>query len=137
MIIGIGTDLVDSKRIERTLATFGDKFLTRILTPYEQQRVQSRAHVASGCAKIFAAKEAMLKALGTGLANRMSWQHMEVRRDGNTPPTLHLSGEALQRCAEIIPPHMIPKIHLSLSDEWPYVSAFVILSAAESSGSRV
>ena len=129
MILGIGNDLVDCRRIERIIHKFGQRFLDRVFTLHEQNRLKKRSAQASSFAKIFAAKEAVLKAIGTGMTQGTNWHQIEIKRIGNTPPSIVLSGAAHSHFQKLIPKDMEGNIHLSLSDEWPYASAFVILSA--------
>ena len=129
MIIGIGNDLVDIRRIERSLERFGERFVQRIFTPIEQQRSEARAGRASSYAKRFAAKEACSKALGTGLRLGVFWRDMGVVNQRGGKPTMQLTGGALTRLQSITPAGMSPQIDLSLTDEYPMAQAFVIISA--------
>ena len=128
MILGIGSDLIDCRRIERDIQRSGQKFIDRIFTPAEQNRLKQRQHQAASFAKIFAAKEAMAKALGTGIAKGISWQDIEVSRKEWSPPTINLSGVALAHLNALTPAGMQAHMHLSMTDEWPYAQAFVIIS---------
>lgn len=130
MIVGIGNDLVDCRRIQRLIEKFGDRFITRVFTPAERQRMEKRTESAAGFAKIFAAKEAVLKAIGTGMTQGINWQQIEIQRDGNTPPRIVLSGIAKGHFDRLIPAPLTGNILLSLSDEWPYALAFVVISAS-------
>ncbi|WP_010303042.1 holo-ACP synthase [Candidatus Odyssella thessalonicensis] len=129
MIIGIGSDLIDIRRIEAVIKRQGQKFLNRVFTAYEQERSQLRAHSTASYAKMFAAKEALIKALGTGLAKGVTWHNIEVRREPWSPPTLILSGMAKHHFQSRIPSGLTGRIHLSMTDEPPYAQAFVVLSA--------
>ena len=129
MIIGIGNDLIDIRRIERSLERFGDRFVQRIFTPVEQQRSEARAGRAASYAKRFAAKEACSKALGTGLRLGVFWRDMGVVNQRGGKPTMQLTGGALTRLQSITPAGMSPQIDLSLTDEYPMAQAFVIISA--------
>jgi len=131
MILGLGSDLVDIRRIEDSLERFGDRFLTRIFTPEERAALADRQGkvLVSAYAKRFAAKEACAKALGTGFALGVSWQDIQVRNDANGMPLLVLSGGAAQRATDMTPKGMSTALHLSLSDEYPLAQAMVILSA--------
>ena len=129
MILGIGNDLVDVKRIEKSLERFGDRFVQRIFTEVEQKRSEGRATRASSYAKRFAAKEACSKALGTGLRRGVFWRDMGVTNMRGGKPTLTLTGGALARLQEITPAGMSAQIDLSLTDEYPLAQAFVIISA--------
>ncbi|MBW8308539.1 MAG: holo-ACP synthase [Candidatus Paracaedibacteraceae bacterium] len=129
MIIGIGSDLIDFRRLEGIIQRQGQRFLNRIFTAHEQERANSRAHTLASYAKMFAAKEALIKALGTGLAKGVTWHNIEVRREPWSPPQLILSGMALEHFKSRISPEKVGKIHLSMTDEPPYAQAFVVLSA--------
>lgn len=125
MIIGIGTDLVLLSRIEAVLERQGERFARRILTPAELQRFRSHAQPARYLAKRYAAKEAILKALGTGLAKGMSWQYMQIDNDAHGAPVVVLTGVALQRLEQGGGGRMM----LSLSDEREQALAFALWSA--------
>jgi len=129
VIIGIGNDLVDIRRIDSSLERFGDRFVRRIFTETEQKRSEGRATRAASYAKRFAAKEACAKALGTGLRRGVFWRDMGVVNLKGGKPTLALTGGALARLAEITPAGMSPQIDLSLTDEYPLAQAFVIITA--------
>ena len=129
MIIGIGSDLVDIRRIESSLDRFGERFIRRIFTETEQRRSDGRASRAASYAKRFAAKEACSKALGTGLRRGVFWRDMGVVNQCGGRPTMALTGGALARLKEITPAGLSPQIDLSLTDEYPLAQAFVIISA--------
>ena len=129
MIVGIGNDLVDIRRIESSLERFGDRFIRRIFTEVEQKRSEGRAERAASYAKRFAAKEACSKALGTGLRRGVFWRDMGVVNLRGGKPTMALTGGALARLAEITPDGMTAQIDLSVTDEYPMAQAFVIISA--------
>ena len=129
MILGIGNDLVDIRRIEKSLERFGDRFVQRIFTDTEQQRSEGKATRAASYAKRFAAKEACSKALGTGLRRGVFWRDMGVVNLRGGKPTMTLTGGALARLQEITPPGMSPQIDLTLTDEFPLAQAFVIITA--------
>lgn len=129
MIIGIGSDLIDIRRIERVLETYGDKFIARIFTEEEQRRSERRAHRAASYAKRYAAKEACSKALGTGFRKGVYWRDLGVVNLATGQPTLVLTGGALKRLESLVPAGMVAKIELTLTDEPPLASAFVIISA--------
>lgn len=129
MIIGIGNDLIDIRRIERTLERFGDRFLDRIFTPTERTRSERRSDPASSYAKRFAAKEACSKALGTGFRRGVYWRDMGVVNLPGGKPTILLTGGAAARLAELVPPGMVAQIDVSLTDEPPLAQATVIISA--------
>ena len=128
MIIGIGNDLVDIRRIEQSLERFGDRFVQRIFTDTEQKRSDGRAARAASYAKRFAAKEACAKALGTGLRRGVFWRDMGVINQRGGKPTLALTGGALARLQEITPAGLAAQIDLTLTDEYPLAQAIVIIS---------
>ena len=129
MILGIGNDLVDIKRIESSLERFGDRFIKRIFTEVEQRRSEGRAERAASYAKRFAAKEACSKALGTGLRRGVFWRDMGVINLRGGKPTIALTGGALARLVEMTPAGMTAQIDLTVTDEYPLAQAFVIISA--------
>ena len=129
MILGIGNDLVDIKRIESSLERFGDRFIKRIFTEVEQRRSEGRAERAASYAKRFAAKEACSKALGTGLRRGVFWRDMGVINMRGGKPTMALTGGALTRLVEMTPAGMTAQIDLTVTDEYPLAQAFVIISA--------
>ncbi len=129
MILGIGSDIIDISRIEKTLGRFGDRFLDRCFTATERQKAERRAHPAATYAKRFAAKEACAKALGTGLNQGVFWRDMGVANLSSGQPTLILSGGAKERLHRITPSGMTAVIHLTLTDDYPLAEAFVIISA--------
>lgn len=129
MIIGIGSDLCDIRRIERSLERFGDRFTHRIYTEGERARSDRRAARAPSYARRFAAKEACSKALGTGLSHGVFWKDMEVINLPSGKPTMRLSGGALERLRKMTPEGYEPVIHVSLTDDPPLAQAFVIIEA--------
>jgi len=129
MIIGIGTDLIDIRRIEKTLEKFGDRFIERVYAPEEIQKVKKRAHVANGYAMRYAAKEAASKALGTGFREGVFWRDLVNDNLPSGKPTLTLRGGAKDRLDELIPEGMTAQIDISLTDEYPMAHAIVIISA--------
>jgi len=129
MIIGIGSDIVDIRRIEQTLARFGDRFLERIFTDVERAKAESRANAIATYAKRFAAKEACAKALGTGLRRGVFWRDMGVVNLPSGQPTMRLTGGAAERLKAILPPGTEPFIHLTLTDERAFAQAFVVIEA--------
>ena len=137
MIIGIGNDLVDIRRIEKSLERFGDRFVQRVFTETEQRRSEGRATRAASYAKRFAAKEACSKALGTGLRRGVFWRDMGVTNLKGGKPTMVLTGGALARLQEIMPAGMSPQIDLTLTDEFPLAQAFVVISANASNAGQV
>lgn len=129
MILGIGNDIIDIARIEKTLERFGDRFIERVFTETERKRSERRADRAASYAKRFAAKEACSKALGTGFRRGVFWRDMGVVNLASGQPTLELTGGAAQRLAEITPPGMVARIHVTLTDDRPAAQAIVIISA--------
>jgi holo-[acyl-carrier protein] synthase len=129
MIIGTGSDLIDIRRIERTIERFGDRFLDRVFTATERRRSDGRANRAASYAKRFAAKEACSKALGTGFRRGIYWRDLGVVNLSSGRPTLQLTGGAAKRLRELTPPGMTARIDLTLTDEPPLAQAFVIISA--------
>ena len=129
MIIGIGTDLADITRIEKTLARFGDRFVQRVFTEIEQTKSEKRRHRAASYAKRWAAKEACSKALGTGLRMGVAWREMGVVNLPSGQPTMQLSGGAAERLKRLTPPGMQARIHLTITDDHPYAQAFVVIEA--------
>ena len=129
MILGIGNDLVDIRRIEKSLERFGDRFVQRIFTETEQKRSEGRATRAASYAKRFAAKEACSKALGTGIRRGVWWRDMGVVNLPGGRPTMQLTGGALARLQALTPQGLEARIDLSITDDWPLAQAFVIISA--------
>lgn len=129
MIIGIGADLCDIRRIEQSLARFGDRFTNRVFTPVERTKSEGRKERAASYAKRFAAKEACAKALGTGLRMGVAWREMGVVNLRSGKPTLELTGGAAQRLAAIVPKGFVSVIHLTITDDHPYAQAFVVIEA--------
>lgn len=129
MIIGIGTDLIDINRIERTLTRFGERFTQRVFTALERERSERRANRVESYAKRYAAKEACAKALGTGFHAGVFWRDIGVVNLPGGKPTLRLTGGAAARLAAITPPGTTARIELSLSDEPPLAQAIVIITA--------
>jgi len=129
MILGIGTDLVDVRRIEQTIARHGDRFINRIYTEVERARAERKANRIDTYAKRFAAKEACAKALGTGFRNGVFFRDMGVVNLPSGKPTLRLTGGALARLQAITPAGCMAQIDLALTDEYPLAQAFVIISA--------
>jgi len=129
MIIGIGSDLIDIRRIERSLARFGDRFTHRIFTEGERTRSDAKATRAASYAKRFAAKEACSKALGTGMNRGVFWRDMEVINLRSGQPTMRLTGGAAARLAALLPEGDVGHLHLSLTDDPPLAQAFVVIEA--------
>ena len=129
MIIGIGNDIIDIRRIERTLERFGERFVQRIFTSAERARSERRARRVESYAKRFAAKEACSKALGTGIRCGVYWRDMGVVNMASGKPTMELKGGAAKRLAELVPTGMTAQIDVTITDEPPIAQAFVIISA--------
>jgi len=129
MIIGLGSDLIDIQRIEKTLERFGERFIARIYTATERALAERRTTRAETYAKRFAAKEACAKALGTGLRAGVFWRDMGVVNLRSGQPTLALTGGAKARLDRITPAGHRAVIHLSMTDEYPMAQAIVIISA--------
>ena len=129
MILGIGTDLANIERIEKTLARFGDRFRDRVFTPEEQRRAASRVQEAETYAKRWAAKEACSKALGTGLRMGISWKDMAVANLRTGQPTMSLTGWAADRLHHMTPAGHTAVIHVSLTDDHPWAHAMVLIEA--------
>ena len=129
MIIGIGSDLCDVRRIEQTLERFGARFIERCFTETEQRKSESRAGRAASYAKRFAAKEACAKALGTGLRRGVFWRDMGVVNLPSGQPTMRLTGGAAERLRDLMPPGAEAFIHLTITDEDPLAQAFVVIEA--------
>lgn len=129
MILGIGNDLIDIRRIERTLERHGARFIARVFTPVEQAKSERRRNRAASYAKRFAAKEACSKALGTGFRRGVFMRDMGVVNLMSGKPTMKLTGGALKRLEEITPPGMRAQIDLTITDDHPLAQAFVIISA--------
>jgi holo-[acyl-carrier protein] synthase len=129
MIIGIGNDIVDIRRVEKTLARFGDRFCDRIFTDIEKKKSDKRAQRAASYAKRFAAKEACSKALGTGFNRGVFWKDMGVVNELSGRPTMVLTGGALKQLQQLVPAGMSPKVHLTITDDFPYAQAVVIIEA--------
>jgi holo-[acyl-carrier protein] synthase len=136
MILGIGTDLVDIRRIEQTIARHGDRFINRIYTETERARAERRANRIDTYAKRFAAKEACAKALGTGFRRGVFFRDMGVVNLPSGKPTLRLTGGALKRLEAITPAGWEAQIDLALTDEYPLAQAFVVISAMPREGAR-
>jgi holo-[acyl-carrier protein] synthase len=129
VILGIGTDLVDIRRIERTLERHGDRFVHRIFTPVERALAEARANRAATYAKRFAAKEACAKALGTGFRHGVFFRDLGVVNLPSGKPTMLLTGAAFARLRALVPAGHEPQIDLAITDEYPMAQAFVVISA--------
>ena len=130
MIIGLGNDLIDIRRVEKTLERFGTRFTERVFTPVEQKKSDRRAARAASYAKRFAAKEACAKALGTGVPRRgVHWRDLGVVNLPSGKPTMALTRGAAARLKEITPTGMIAQIDVTITDDYPLAQAIVIISA--------
>ena len=131
MIIGIGNDIIDIRRVERTMERYGERFLDRIFTPIERRKSDGRAARAASYAKRFAAKEACAKALGTGFRQGVFWRDMGVVNLPSGRPTLELTGGAAQALARLTPEGHDVRIDLSITDDFPTAQAIVIISVVK------
>lgn len=129
MILGLGSDLIDIRRVERSIERFGERFLSRVFTEMERVKSDRRAQRAASYAKRFAAKEACSKALGTGLRKGVFWRDMGVVNIAGGKPTMTLTGGALKRLRDITPSGHKAVIDLSITDDFPLAQAIVIISA--------
>jgi holo-[acyl-carrier protein] synthase len=129
MILGLGNDIVDIPRIERTIERYGDRFLNRVFTETERHKSDARVQRAASYAKRFAAKEACSKALGTGLRQGVYWRDMGVVNLASGRPTLRLTGGAAEQLKRITPLGFEARIDLTLSDDYPLAQAIVIISS--------
>jgi holo-[acyl-carrier protein] synthase len=129
VILGIGTDLCSIERVERTLARFGDRFRERVYTPIELARAARRPHEAATLAKRWAAKEACSKALGTGLRMGIAWRDMAVSNLPTGQPVMAVTGWAERRLAAMTPPGHRAVLHVTLTDDYPWAQAFVVIEA--------
>jgi holo-[acyl-carrier protein] synthase len=131
VILGLGNDLIDIRRIEKTIARHGERFLSRIYTDIERAKSDRRAQRAASYAKRFAAKEACAKALGTGLNHGVFWRDMGVVNLPGGKPTMALTGGALKRLEKITPQGYRAQIDLTITDDFPLAQAIVIISAVK------
>lgn len=129
MIIGIGSDLIDIRRIEKTIERYGDRFLDRVFTDTERLKSERRTNRAASYAKRFAAKEACAKALGTGFSYGVFWRDMGVINLPSGQPTIKLTGGAAERLQSLVPENHVAQIHLTITDDFPLAQAFVLISA--------
>ena len=134
MILGLGNDIVDIRRIEKTIARYGDRFLDRVFTDTERAKSDRRANRAASYAKRFAAKEACAKALGTGLRSGVFWRDMGVTNLRSGRPTMVLTGGAAAQLRRITPAGLQPRVDLSLTDDFPLAQAIVIISGVPDAG---
>jgi holo-[acyl-carrier protein] synthase len=131
MILGLGSDLIDIRRIERTIERHGERFLERVFTPLERAKAERRTERirAATYAKRFAAKEAASKALGTGFSHGVFWRDLGIVNLSTGQPTLRMTGGAAARLAAITPPGHAAQVALTMTDEYPYAQAQVIITA--------
>ena len=133
MILGIGSDLIDIRRVEKVIERHGERFLSRIFTDVERakadRRIKSRNNYVATYAKRFAAKEACSKALGTGIRQGVWWRDMGVVNLAGGRPSMKLTGGALERLRKLTPQGHVAQIDLSITDDWPLAQAIVIISA--------
>lgn len=131
MIIGIGNDMIDIRRIEKTLNRFDRRFTERVFTEIERRKSDGRRNRAASYAKRFAAKEACAKALGTGLARGVGWREIGVVNLPGGQPTAVLTGRARERFDSLTPPGREAAIHLTLTDDYPWAQAFAIIATTD------
>ncbi len=129
MIIGIGNDTIDIRRVEKVLERHGERFTLRIFTDIEVRKSERRRQRAASYAKRFAAKEACSKALGTGIRGGVFWRDMGVVNLPSGKPTMALTGGAAQRLASMVPDGHRPEIHVTITDDFPFAQALVIIEA--------
>lgn len=129
MIVGIGSDITDIRRIGRTIDRFGERFLARVFTEAERLKAERRRARVETYAKRWAAKEACSKALGTGLRMGIAWREMGVVNLPSGQPTMALTGGAAKRLRGLLPPGMQPRIHVTLTDDYPWAQAVVVIEA--------
>jgi holo-[acyl-carrier protein] synthase len=129
MIIGVGSDLIDIRRVEKTLERFGERFIARVFTDIERRKSDGRRQRAASYAKRFAAKEACAKALGTGFRDGVFMRDMGVVNLRSGKPTMALTGGAATRLQALVPAGMQPVIHVTITDEWPHAQAYVVIEA--------
>ncbi|MET0574912.1 MAG: holo-ACP synthase [Mesorhizobium sp.] len=129
MILGIGSDLIDIRRIEKSLERHGERFITRIYTDIERARSERRRGRAASYAKRFAAKEACSKALGSGISEGVYWRDLGVVNLPSGKPTMHLTGGAAAKLERLLPTGHRAVIHLTITDDFPLAQAFVIIEA--------
>ena len=137
MILGVGSDLIDIRRIEKTIERYGDRFLDRIFTEIERRRCDRRANRSASYARRFAAKEAAAKALGTGFRRGVFWRDLGVVNLPSGQPGMQLTGGALKRLEAMTPPGMSARLSVSLTDEPPLAQAVVIISAEPLTGPTI
>jgi holo-[acyl-carrier protein] synthase len=129
MIVGIGNDIIDIRRVEKTLDRYGQRFIGRIFTEVEVKKSERRRERAASYAKRFAAKEACAKALGTGMSAGVFWRDMGVVNLPSGKPTMTLTGGAAERLKRLMPAGHRPEIHVTITDDFPMAQAFVVIEA--------
>jgi len=134
MILGVGNDMIDIRRIETTLEKYGDRFVSRVFTDIEKSKSDRRTQRAASYAKRFAAKEACSKALGTGFRKGVFWRDLGVVNLPSGRPTMVLTGGAAQHLETLVPEGHRPDIHLTITDDFPYAQAIVIISCVAVTG---
>jgi holo-[acyl-carrier protein] synthase len=134
MILGLGSDLIDIRRIDQVIERFGDRFLDRIFTDVERRKCERRADRAASYARRFAAKEACSKALGTGFRDGVFWRDLGVVNLPSGRPSMMLTGGALRRLEEITPAGTVARLDVTLTDEPPIAQAVVIITAEPAAG---
>ena len=132
MILGIGSDISDVRRIQASLDRFGERFVNRCFTEIERKRSERKPDRAASYAKRFSAKEACAKALGTGMRAGVFWRDMGVVNAPSGRPTMALTGGAAERLRRMTPQGMVAHIHVTLTDDHPWAQAFVIIEALPS-----
>ncbi|MCG6856764.1 MAG: holo-ACP synthase [Salaquimonas sp.] len=134
MIIGLGSDLIDIRRVENSIERFGERFTSRVFTEIECLKSDRRRNRAASYAKRFAAKEACAKALGTGIAQGVYWRDMGVINLSSGKPTMQLENGAAKRLADLLPDGYEAHIHLTITDDYPLAQAFVVIEARMADG---
>jgi holo-[acyl-carrier protein] synthase len=134
MILGIGNDVIDIRRIEQAIERYGERFLNRIFTTVERERSDGKPGRAASYAKRFAAKEACSKALGTGLSKGVFWRDMGVVNEPSGRPTMLLTGGAARHLERMTPAGHQPHVHLTLTDDFPMAHAVVVISVEAAAG---
>lgn len=129
IVLGLGNDLIDIRRVEKSLHRFGQRFVERVFTEIEQKKSDGRMNRAASYAKRFAAKEACSKALGTGIRRGVHWRTMGVVNLPSGRPTMELTGGAKVRLEQMTPPGMVAQVHLTITDDFPLAQAIVLITA--------
>lgn len=129
IVLGLGNDLIDIRRVEKSLQRFGQRFVERVFTEIEQKKSDGRMNRAASYAKRFAAKEACSKALGTGIRRGVHWRTMGVVNLPSGRPTMELTGGARIRLEQMTPPGMVAQLHLTITDDFPLAQAIVLITA--------